>query len=233
MKVAILTKFGRVATVMNDQDPQSIREEVSIPAELAGERVDKAAAQLLSDYSRAELTRWLGEGSLTIDGSVVKPKHKVFGGERLMLSAQRQSREDWHAAQDIALDVLFEDDDLLVLNKPAGLVVHPGAGNADGTLVNALLHHRPDLSQLARAGIVHRLDKDTSGIMVVAASPLAYQRLVLAISERFLLQAGSLGPPWVPWAPWAPLGPSGPPGAQGLCGYLHNQQSPCCCCCLC
>ena len=186
MKVAILTKFGRVATVMNDQDPQSIREEVSIPAELAGERVDKAAAQLLSDYSREELTRWLGEGSLTIDGSVVKPKHKVFGGERLMLSAQRQSREDWHAAQDIALDVLFEDDDLLVLNKPAGLVVHPGAGNADGTLVNALLHHRPDLSQLARAGIVHRLDKDTSGIMVVAASPLAYQRLVLAISERLV-----------------------------------------------
>lgn len=183
-KVAILTKFGRVATVMNDQDPQRIREEVSIPPELAGERVDKAAAQLLSDYSRAELTRWLGEGSLTIDGSVVKPKHKVFGGERLTLSAQRQSREDWHAAQDIALDVMFEDDDVLVLNKPAGLVVHPGAGNADGTLVNALLYHRPDLSKLARAGIVHRLDKDTSGIMVVAASPLSYQRLVLAISER-------------------------------------------------
>jgi len=171
---------------MNDQDPQSIQEEISIPAELAGERVDKAAAQLLSDYSRAELTRWLGEGALTSDGSVVKPKHKVFGGERLMLNAQRQNREDWHAAQDIALDVLFEDDDLLVLNKPAGLVVHPGAGNADGTLVNALLHHRPDLSQLARAGIVHRLDKDTSGIMVVAASPLAYQRLVLAISERLV-----------------------------------------------
>ena len=171
---------------MKNQDPKSIWEEVSIPAELAGERVDKAAAQLLSDYSRAELTRWLGEGSLTIDGSAVKPKHKVFGGERLMLSAQRQSREDRHVAQDIALDVLFEDDDLLVLNKPSGLVVHPGAGNVDGTLVNALLYHRPDLSQLARAGIVHRLDKDTSGIMVVAASPLAYQRLVLAISERMV-----------------------------------------------
>ena len=161
---------------MNDQDLQSIREEVSIPAELAGERVDKAAAQLLSDYSRAELTRWLGEGSLTIDGSVVKPKHKVFGGERLMLSAQRQSREDWHAAQDIALDVLFEDDDLLVLNKPAGLVVHPGAGNADGTLVNALLHHRPDLSQLARAGIVHRLDKGTSGAIIAAKTAILRAR---------------------------------------------------------
>ena len=126
MKVAILTKFGRVATVMNDQDPQSIREEVSIPAELAGERVDKAAAQLLLDYSRAELTRWLGEGSLTIDGSVVKPKHKVVGGERLVLCAQRQSREDWHAAQDIALDVLFEDDDLLVLNVSQDLLCIPG-----------------------------------------------------------------------------------------------------------
>ena len=185
-EVAILTKFGRVATVMSDQETSSIHEEVNIPAALAGERVDKAAAALLSDYSRAELTRWLGEGALTIDGHVVKPKHKVFGGERLALNAKRLNRENWHGAQDIALEVLFEDEDMLVVNKPAGLVVHPGAGNADGTLVNALLHHRPSLNQLARAGIVHRLDKDTSGIMVVAASPPAYQRLVHAISERLV-----------------------------------------------
>ena len=185
-EVAILTKFGRVATVMSDQETTSIHEEVNIPAALAGERVDKAAAALLSDYSRAELTRWLGEGALTIDGHVVKPKHKVFGGERLALNAKRLNRENWHGAQDIALEVLFEDEDMLVVNKPAGLVVHPGAGNADGTLVNALLHHRPSLNQLARAGIVHRLDKDTSGIMVVAASPPAYQRRVHAISERLV-----------------------------------------------
>lgn len=186
VEVAILTKFGRVATVMSDQETTSIHEEVNIPAALAGERVDKAAAALLSDYSRAELTRWLGEGALTIDGHVVKPKHKVFGGERLALNAKRLNRENWHGAQDIALEVLFEDEDMLVVNKPAGLVVHPGAGNADGTLVNALLHHRPSLNQLARAGIVHRLDKDTSGIMVVAASPPAYQRLAHAISERLV-----------------------------------------------
>ena len=185
-EVAILTKFGRVATVMSDQETSSIHEEVNIPAALAGERVDKAAAALLSDYSRVELTRWLGEGALTIDGHIVKPKHKVFGGERLALNAKRLNRENWHGAQDIALEVLFEDEDMLVVNKPAGLVVHPGAGNADGTLVNALLHHRPSLNQLARAGIVHRLDKDTSGIMVVAASPPAYQRLVHAISERLV-----------------------------------------------
>ena len=91
-EVAILTKFGRVATVMSDQEPSSIREEVNIPAALAGERVDKAAAALLSDYSRAELTRWLGEGALTVDGEVVKPKHKVFGGERLALNAKRLNR---------------------------------------------------------------------------------------------------------------------------------------------
>ena len=185
-EVAILTKFGRVATVMSDQETSSIHEEVDIPAALAGERVDKAAAVLLSDYSRAELTRWLGEGALTIDGHVVKPKYKVFGGERLALNAKRLNRENWHGAQDIALEVLFEDEDMLVVNKPAGLVVHPGAGNSNGTLVNALLHHRPSLNQLARAGIVHRLDKDTSGIMVVAASSLAYQRLVHAISERLV-----------------------------------------------
>ena len=100
--------------------------------------------------------------------------------------AKRLNRENWHGAQDIALEVLFEDEDMLVVNKPAGLVVHPGAGNADGTLVNGLLNHRPSLNQLARAGIVHRLDKDTSGIMVVAASPPAYQRLAHAISERLV-----------------------------------------------
>jgi 23S rRNA pseudouridine1911/1915/1917 synthase len=182
--VAILTKFGRVATVMTDQTPQKLDCQAQIPPELGGERVDKAAALLLPEFSRAELTRWIGEGALTLDGGVVKPKYKVFGGELLELKCQRQAREDWQSAEAMNLDILFEDEDLLVINKPAGLVVHPGAGNSDGTLVNGLLHHRPQLQELPRAGVVHRLDKETSGIMVVAGSPSAYRRLVEAISAR-------------------------------------------------
>jgi len=182
--VAILTKFGRVATVMTDQTPQKLDCQAQIPPELGGERVDKAAALLLPEFSRAELTRWIGEGALTLDGGVVKPKYKVFGGELLELKCQRQAREDWQSAEAMNLDILFEDEDLLVINKPAGLVVHPGAGNSDGTLVNGLLHHRPQLQELPRAGVVHRLDKETSGIMVVAGSPSAYRRLVEAISVR-------------------------------------------------
>ncbi|MDG1704157.1 MAG: RluA family pseudouridine synthase [Pseudomonadales bacterium] len=169
---------------MTDQTPQKLDCQAQIPPKLGGERVDKAAALLLPEFSRAELTRWIGEGALTLDGGVVKPKYKVFGGELLELKCQRQAREDWQSAEAMNLDILFEDEDLLVINKPAGLVVHPGAGNSDGTLVNGLLHHRPQLQELPRAGVVHRLDKETSGIMVVAGSPSAYRRLVEAISVR-------------------------------------------------
>ena len=169
---------------MSDLDSQRLHNQALIPADMAGERVDKVAAQLFAEFSRAELTRWINDGALTLDGDDVKPKYKVFGGESLVLNGQREHKEDWHSAQPIDLDVLYEDEDIIVVNKSPGLVVHPGAGNADGTLVNALLHHRPTLSQLARAGIVHRLDKDTSGIMVVAATPRAYRHLVKAISDR-------------------------------------------------
>lgn len=169
---------------MTDQAPQNLDCQAQIPVDLGGERVDKAAALLLREFSRAELARWIGAGALTLDGAVVKPKYKVLGGELLELKGQRQAREDWQSAEAMNLDILFEDEDLLVINKPAGLVVHPGAGNADGTLVNGLLHHRPQLQALPRAGVVHRLDKETSGIMVVAASPGAYRRLVEAISAR-------------------------------------------------
>jgi len=169
---------------MTDQTPQKLERRAQIPPDLGGERVDKVAAQLFSEFSRAELTRWIGEGALTLNGDAVKPKYKVIGGELLELRGQRQSREDWQSAEAMHLDILFEDEDLLVVNKPAGLVVHPGAGNADGTLVNGLLHHRPQLQELPRAGVVHRLDKETSGVMVVAGSPVAYRRLVEAISAR-------------------------------------------------
>jgi len=155
-----------------------------VPAEHAGERLDRAAALLFDEYSRAELTRWITAGQLTVNGQVLKPKIRVVGGEVLSLLAIRTVREAWQEAQAIALDILYEDDDLLVLNKPVGLVVHPGAGNPSGTLVNGLLHHRAELTRLPRAGVVHRLDKDTSGVMVVAASELAQVRLTRMIQNR-------------------------------------------------
>ena len=162
----------------------TINEDKIVPAEYAGERLDRAAALLFDDYSRVELTRWISAGELTIDGQTAKPKVRVLGGEVLALSGQRTLREAWQEAQPIALNLLYEDEHMLVINKPVGLVVHPGAGNPSGTLVNGLLHHRESLSRLPRAGVVHRLDKDTSGVMVIAASELAQLRLTRMIQGR-------------------------------------------------
>lgn len=155
-----------------------------MPPELAGERADKVAAVLFDEFSRALLTRWMGEGALKVDGSVVKPKTKLIGGERLELDTLAEPVADWASAQPVEFSVLYEDDDLLVVNKPVGLVVHPGTGNPDGTLVNGLLDHRPALAHLPRAGIIHRLDKDTSGLLVVAASLQAHTRLVRDLQAR-------------------------------------------------
>ena len=130
----------------------SINIELIVPPHCAGERLDRVAALLLPDFSRAELARWITAGELTVDGRVVKPRNKVSGGEHLILVAQRSLREAWQEPQALMLNVIYEDEDILVINKPAGLVVHPGAGNPSGTLVNGLLHHRPDLTRLPRAG---------------------------------------------------------------------------------
>ncbi len=151
---------------------------------LAGERADKVAALLFDEFSRAVLSRWLGEGALKVDGAVVKPKTKLIGGERLELDVLAEPAADWASGQPVEFGVLHEDDDLLVVIKPAGLVVHPGAGNPDGTLVNGLLQHRPALANLPRAGIIHRLDKDTSGLLVVAASREAHTQLVRDLQNR-------------------------------------------------
>ena len=161
-----------------------IEQKSQIPLEHGGQRVDKVAASLFTDFSRAELSGWMQQGALTLDGEVVKPKHKVLGGEWLHLQALQSSDEMWEQAEEIALNVVYEDDDVLLINKPPGLVVHPGAGNRSGTLVNGLLNYRTALHTLPRAGIVHRLDKDTSGIMVVAASQLALRVLVESIQQR-------------------------------------------------
>ena len=154
-----------------------------VTPELAGSRLDQAAAQLFPAYSRERLKQWIQEGTLTLDGQQAKPKEKVMGGETLNVAVILED-ETIALAEDIPLDIIHEDDQLIVLNKPAGLVVHPGAGNSQGTLMNALLHHEPLLSQLPRAGIVHRLDRDTTGLMVVAKTLTAHTSLVAQLSDK-------------------------------------------------
>jgi 23S rRNA pseudouridine1911/1915/1917 synthase len=138
---------------------------------------------MFPEFSRSRLTEWIKSGDALLDGEIVKPKVAVNGGETVSLAARQQVETD-AVAEDIPLEVLYADADVLVVNKPAGLVVHPGAGNPRGTMVNALLHYDPELAQLPRAGIVHRLDKDTSGLMVVARSLRAHAGLIEQLSSR-------------------------------------------------
>jgi 23S rRNA pseudouridine1911/1915/1917 synthase len=162
---------------------ESISLQASVPFELSGSRFDQIAAELFPDYSRSRLQTWIKEGTLTVDGAVRKPKEKLNGGEELKVETKVENSDEWEA-QDIALDIVYEDDDILVINKPAGLVVHPAAGHQNGTLLNALLHHSPEMAHLPRAGIVHRLDKDTTGLMVVAKNLIAQNALVEQLQER-------------------------------------------------
>ena len=148
-------------------------------------RLDQALAQLLPEHSRSRLKTWIDAGRVTIGGVAWDAKRRVAGGERIDVAApERAQHHDPAAAQDIALDIEYEDASIIVLRKPAGLVVHPGNGNRDGTLLNALLHHHPALAGLPRAGIVHRLDKDTSGLMVVAKTEAAHTDLVRQLAAR-------------------------------------------------
>jgi 23S rRNA pseudouridine1911/1915/1917 synthase len=155
----------------------------SVPVELDGERLDQVAARLFPDYSRSRLQAWIKKGELLVDGVQLRPRDKVSGGAVLAIDAELMQQVGWQP-QAIGLDIVYEDSSILVLNKPAGLVVHPAAGHVDGTLVNALLAHAPELAQLPRAGIVHRLDKDTSGIMVVARTLAAHNNLVAQLQAR-------------------------------------------------
>ncbi len=155
----------------------------AIPEELAGLRLDQALARMFPEYSRSRLKDWLLDGAITVDGVARRPRDAVAGGERVVLEAPAEPvvRD---LPEPIALDVVFEDDDLLVVNKPAGLVVHPGAGNPAGTLMNGLLHHAPALGGMPRAGIIHRIDKDTSGLLLVAKSLRAHTVLVRRLADR-------------------------------------------------
>ncbi|KAA0016714.1 23S rRNA pseudouridine(1911/1915/1917) synthase RluD [Salinicola corii] len=160
-----------------------LKRDERVPDRLAGRRLDQAAAEMFPEFSRERLKSWIQQGELTVDGEKARPKDKVIGGERLALDTRLEEETRWEP-QAIPLSIVFEDDDVMVIDKPAGLVVHPAAGNPDGTLLNALLHHHAPLAAIPRAGIVHRLDKDTTGLMMVAKTLTAQTALVAQLQAR-------------------------------------------------
>jgi len=166
---------------------QCIQHTAVADAAAAGRRLDQVAARLFPAYSRARLQEWIRSGALTLDGQPARPRDRLRGGEMLVLAAELEPVVE-NRPQPLPLDVLHADEHLLVINKPAGLVVHPAAGHPDGTLVNGLLYHYPELEALPRAGLVHRLDKDTTGVMVVARSLPAHHGLVAALQARRVLR---------------------------------------------
>lgn len=159
------------------------KQKTTIPAELAGLRLDQALARMFPEYSRSRLKDWLLAGAITVDGGSPRPRDAVAGGEVVLLEppAEVSVRAE---PQPIVLEIVHEDADLLVVNKAAGLVVHPGAGNPAGTLMNGLLHHAPEVAEVPRAGIIHRLDKDTSGLLLVAKTLQAHTALVRRLADR-------------------------------------------------
>ncbi len=156
---------------------------IIIPERFAGQRIDTALSEMLPDYSRSKISSWVRSGMATIKGKPFKPKDKADGDEIVTLSIIKEPSVEW-SAENIKLDVVYQDEDIIVVNKPAGLVTHPGSGNWTGTLANALLHYDSGLQNLDRAGIVHRLDKNTSGLMVVARSEVAQKYLSEQIQEH-------------------------------------------------
>jgi len=157
---------------------------LALPASAAGDRFDAALARALPQYSRSRLRTWIDAGRVTLDGEPAPATRRVRGGETVVVRSEPDPREVSFAPEAIPLRIVHEDGALLVVDKPAGLVVHPGSGNWDGTLANALLHHAPQLASVPRAGIVHRLDKDTSGLMVVAKTLTAQAALVRQMQAR-------------------------------------------------
>lgn len=161
----------------------SIRHSLTIPDENAGQRLDQVLASLLSEYSRTRIKDWIESGQILVNGGQLRPKDRVAGGERIEVAATLPDVVEV-APESIELAIVHQDPHVLVINKPAGLVVHPGAGNADGTLQNALLHFDAKLAQLPRGGIVHRIDKDTTGLLVVARTLEAHTALVRALEAH-------------------------------------------------
>jgi 23S rRNA pseudouridine1911/1915/1917 synthase len=168
-----------------NSDPAANAERaLTIPSEYAGMRLDRALAQLLPEHSRSRIRTWIDAGRVLLGGAPAEASRKLGGGERVLVRPVSDPATATFAPQPLPLAIVHEDEAILVIDKPAGLVVHPGAGNRDGTLANALLHHAPQLATVARAGIVHRLDKDTSGLLVVAKTPTAQTELVRQLQAR-------------------------------------------------
>jgi len=167
----------------------SFRKQLTISSEHHGQRLDTVLAILFPQFSRSQFIKWIKEGTIKKNRMLAKPKDKVVIGDQIEIDVQfSEINNQFHLSQpqDIPLEMIYEDDDILVINKPAGLVVHPGAGNPDTTLVNALLHHYPDLKLIPRAGIIHRLDKDTTGLLIIAKSLPAHTNLVQQMQERLI-----------------------------------------------
>ena len=157
--------------------------QAEVPEELSGSRLDQIAAKLFPEYSRGRLQSWIKEGALLVNSKQLRPRDRLQTGDSLLVEAELASIEYW-VAQQMDLDIVFEDEHLLIINKAADVVVHPAVGHQDGTLLNGLLYHCPGLKELPRAGIVHRLDKDTTGLMVVAKSLIAHTSLVNQLQAR-------------------------------------------------
>lgn len=162
---------------------EKIHQNFIIPDDLAGLRLDVALAKLLPEYSRTLIQDWIKNGNIKLDGELPKRRNVVIGGENVQIDATLKA-QPVYTAQPIDLDIIYEDDAILVINKPVGMVVHPAAGNPNSTLLNALLHHAPELQKLPRAGIIHRLDKDTSGLLVIAKTQPALMSLTKQLKAR-------------------------------------------------
>jgi len=171
-------------TARNSSDhPGEDTRESRIPAELSGQRLDQALAQLFPEFSRSRLSQWIKDGRVQVDDAAARPRDPVMGGQKVQLLIPAEPLSDM-APEALPLEIVHEDAAIIVVNKPVGMVVHPGAGNHSGTLQNALLHHAPELAQVPRAGLVHRIDKDTSGLLVVARTLEAHTALVAALQAR-------------------------------------------------
>src|SRR5687768_2922582 len=162
--------------------------DLKVPPDCAGLRLDQVLARLLPAHSRSRLAHWVREARVSVDGRAAAPRAKMWGGERLRVEPGPDPAHLAHRPEDIPLSVVYEDDALIVVDKPAGLVVHPGSGNWEGTLLNALLRHAPQVADVPRAGIVHRLDKDTSGLLVVAKTLVAQTDLVRQLQARTVVR---------------------------------------------
>jgi 23S rRNA pseudouridine1911/1915/1917 synthase len=169
--------------------PETLQLDGLIPDESIGLRLDQALAQLFPDYSRGQLTKWIKAGFVSVNQhQVTRPRDAVTGGEQIIINATIEVVDNTWTAEEISLNIIHEDDDVIIINKPAGMVVHPGAGNHDGTLVNALLNHAPQLETIPRAGIVHRIDKGTTGLLMIAKTLQAHNSLVTQLQEHTVLR---------------------------------------------